>query len=306
MKNITVVGAGVMGCIYGGPLSEKYNVTLVDVYKPHIDAINKDGLELSDPDGTLHIYKNTVATDDTTLCSAADLVILLCKGYQTADALAKNKTLIGPNTIVLSLQNGYGNADEIVKFVPEEQIVLGTSSHGGIMNGPGKVFHAGTGLTQLGCLTKDQTSAERVKEAFENAGIEEIVLVPNVKRLVWHKLFVNCAINPVAGLIDDTNSTVSENHFSKKAAHAIVSEAVRIANATGMDFDFEEEFEYVMTVSRETAQVRCSMLADVTNKRKTEVDRMNGAIVNEAKKVGLEAPINELMTNLIHAKELLY
>lgn len=303
---IAVIGAGVMGCIYGGPLSRENDVLLVDVYKPHIDALNKNGLELSDPDSTIHLYKNVVATDDTSEYSAVDIVIILCKGYQTADALKKNKSLIGPNTIVLSLQNGYGNADEIAKYVPEEQIVLGTSSHGGIMRAPGKVYHAGTGITQLGCLSKSQTSAEIVKAVFEAAGIENVVLVADVKRLVWHKLFVNCAINPVAALIDDTNITAYQNTYANTAAQKIVYEAVQVANATGMSFDYQEEFNYVMTVSKETAQVRCSMLADVSNKRKTEVDRINGAIVAEAKKVGMEAPINELLTNLIHAKELLY
>ena len=303
---IAVIGAGVMGCIYGGPLSVNNEMLLVDVYKPHIDAINNDGLRIKELDGSINVYGNPRATDDTSKESPADIVILLCKGYQTASALGSNKRLIGENTVVLSLQNGYGNADEIMKFVPQEQIVLGTSSHGGIMEGPGKVFHSGTGVTQLGCLTESQRSAEMIASVLESAGIKEVVLVPNVKRLVWHKLFVNCAINPIGALPNDTNQTVLNNEFSNAAARKIVAEAVEVANAAGMDFDFNEEFEYVLTVSKETANVRCSMLADVTNKRKTEVDRINGAIVSEAAKLGMRAPLNELMTELIHAKELTY
>ena len=87
------------------------------------------------------------ATMDTAGYPAQDLVVLLTKGYQSADALTANKSLIGPETIVLSLQNGYGNSDEIVKFVPEEQIVLGTSGGGAIVAGPGHILHKGQGPT---------------------------------------------------------------------------------------------------------------------------------------------------------------
>lgn len=303
---IAVVGAGVMGCIYGGPLSVDNDVLLVDVVRAHIDAINENGLELQDADGTLHVYKRARATDNTELCQPVDLLILLCKGYQTESALSANRALIGPNTIILSLQNGYGNADEIVKFVPEGQIVLGTSAHGGIMERPGHVFHAGKGPTHLGCLTVDQSKAELAAKLFTDAGIEDVELTPNVKELVWSKLFVNCGINPVTALLDDTNQCVANNEFARRAAAALVKEAVDVANAAGMSFDYDAVFENVITVALGTGPNRSSMLADVSNKRRTEVDRINGAIVAEARKLGREAPANETVTSLIHAKEQLY
>ena len=79
-----------------------------------------------------------------------------------------------------------------------------------------------------------------------------------------------------------------------------------VAHAVGMNFDFDKEFENVMHVASVTGENICSMLADVRNKRRTEVDRINGAAVSEGAKVGVAAPLNELITNLIHAKELLY
>ena len=303
---IAVVGAGVMGCIYGGPLSEKNDVLLVDVVRPHIDAINERGLELQDPDGTLHVYKRPKATDNTAGETPAELLILLCKGYQTETALKTNSALIGPDTVVLSLQNGYGNADEIAKFVPEEQIVLGTSAHGGIMERPGHVFHAGKGPTHLGCLTQNQEKAEMAAKLFTAAGIEDVVLTPNVKELVWSKLFVNCGINPVTALLNDTNQCVANNPFARRTSELIVAEAVSVAKAAGMSFDYDEVFENVITVALGTGPNRSSMLADVSNKRRTEVDRINGAKVAEAKRLGVSAPVNEAMTQLIHAKEQLY
>lgn len=303
---VAVVGAGVMGCIYGGPLSEKNDVLLVDVVKAHIDAINTHGLELQDPDGTLHVYHNPRATDNTENEQPVDLLILLCKGYQTADALGKNRALIGPDTTILTLQNGYGNADEIMKFVPAEQIVLGTSAHGGIMERPGHVFHAGKGATHLGCLTESQEKAEMAAKLISEAGIEQVELTPNVKELVWSKLFVNVGINPITALLDDTNQCIANNPKARAASYQLVSEAVEIANASGMSFKLDEVFDNVITVALGTGPNRSSMLADVSHKRRTEIDSINGAITAEAKKLGMAAPLNELITNLIHAKELLY
>ena len=117
-----ILGAGAMGCMYGMYLSRQNEVLLVDVVQAHVDAINENGLEFTHLDGETEFVKRLSATTDTTGCEAKDLVILLTKGYQSGEALEKNASLIGPNTIVCSLQNGYGNADDIVKYVPEEQI----------------------------------------------------------------------------------------------------------------------------------------------------------------------------------------
>lgn len=303
---IAVIGAGAMGCIYGTYLSKHNEVLLVDVVKAHVDAINERGLEFVHLDGKTEIYKNMKATMDTTGYPAADLVILLTKGYQSADALKANKSLIGKDTIVLSLQNGYGNADEIVKFVPEAQIVLGTSAGGAIVAGPGHVLHKGQGPTHVGCLTKDQSKAEIVAKAMIECGVPNVEISPDVKELVWSKLFVNIGINPICALLNDTNQCIANNEYANKVSYAAVREAVDVANATGMNFNFEDVFKNVVAVALETGGNRASMLADVSNKRRTEVDRINGAAVSEGAKVGMKAPLNEMLTNLIHAKEQTY
>ena len=303
---VAIIGAGAMGCIYGTYLSRHNEVLLVDVVKAHVDAINERGLEFVHLDGTTEIFKNMKATMDTAGYPAADIVVLLTKGYQSADALAANKSLIGPKTTVLPLQNGYGNSDEIVKFVPEEQIVLGTSGGGAIVAGPGHILHKGQGPTHVGCMTKDQSKAEIVAKLLREGGVPNVELTPDVKELVWSKVFVNVGINAICALMDDTNQCIANNEFARKASYALVQEAVGVVNAAGMHFNFEDVFKNVIDIALETGGNRASMLADVTNKRLTEVDRINGAIVSEGAKAGVAAPLNALMTNLIHAKEKLY
>lgn len=303
---IAIIGAGAMGCIYATYLCKHNDVLLIDVVKEHVDAINEKGLVFEHLDGHEETYRNLRATMDTTGETPAELVILLTKGYQSAQALEANKSLIGADTTVLSLQNGYGNADEIVKYVPEEQIVLGTSGGGAIVAGPGHVLHRGQGGTHIGGMGRDQSRAEMVKRLMDEGGVPEVELVPNVLELVWSKLFVNIGINAICALMDDLNKTVVINEFAHKASYALVKEAVDVANAVGMSFDFEKEFKNVMDIAMVTGENVCSMLADVRHKRRTEVDRINGAAVSEGAKAGVAAPLNELITNLIHAKELLY
>ncbi len=303
---IAIIGAGAMGCIYGTYLCKNNDVLLVDVYKEHIDAINEKGLEFVHLDGTTEIYRNMKATTDTSACSEAELVILVTKGYQTADALSANKSLIGSSTIILSLQNGYGNGDEIAKFVAEEQIVLGTSGGGAIVAGPGLVLHKGQGPTHMGSVTKNQKNAETVAKLMQESGVPKVELTADVKELVWSKLFVNIGINAICALLDDTNKCIAENEYANSVSRMLVKEAVEVVSAAGMDFDFDEVFKNVIDIALETGENRASMLADVTNRRRTEVDMINGAVVSEAAKVGMEAPLNALITNLIHAKERTY
>ena len=303
--NVAVIGAGAMGCIYGMYLSKNNEVLLIDVVQAHVDAINANGLEFTHLNGETKFY-NIKATTDASEYGTADLVILLTKGYQSADALQKNSNLIGKDTIVLSLQNGYGNADDIVKYVPYEQIVLGTSGGGAIVQGPGKILHTGQGPTHLGCITESQKNAEIVAKLMTDADIPGIELTPNVKELIWSKVFVNIGINAICALAGLHNHNIADVEFCKNASYALVKEAVDIANATGMNFDFEKEFQNVLDIALVTGPNICSMWADVRNKRRTEVDRINGAAVSEGAKVGMEAPLNQLIVNLIHARETAY
>lgn len=303
---IAVIGAGAMGCLYGMFLSRKNDVLLVDVMQAHVDAINANGLEFTHLDGSVEFIKNVRAATDTSDCSPVDLVILLTKGYQSAQALEKNAKLIGPDTIVFSLQNGYGNSDDIVKYVPESQIILGTSGAGAIVQGPGRIKHAGQGPTCMGCMTADQSKAEMIAQVMTDCGIPNVELTPNVKELIWNKLFVNVGVNAISAITGQRNQYIANNTKSREAAAMLVREAVDVANASGLNFEYDAVFQHVLDIALVTGDNIASMLADVTNKRRTEVDRINGAIVSEAAKLGMKAPLNELITNLIHAKELAY
>lgn len=298
---ISIIGSGAMGSLYGGYLSQKNEVYLLDVWEEHINAINSKGLTIDESDSSRKVFTPKAFTRAEDI-GVSDLVIVFVKSIMTEAAMEANKALIGKETIVMTLQNGYGNGEDIMKFVPKEQIIIGTTGHGCTMKGPGHIFHAGQGPTHIGAMGGDQGSALKVAKVLEECGFETHVS-DEVFRLVWSKLFVNIGINPVTALLDAVNSCIVDNPYANKVARCLVEEAVAVANADGMSFDVDEVFENVCTVARKTGANRSSMLQDVTRRSRTEVMKINGAIVKKAKELGMEVPYNTMITDMICALE---
>ncbi|MGI6703571.1 MAG: ketopantoate reductase family protein [Clostridia bacterium] len=298
---ISVIGSGAMGSLYGGYLSQKNEVYLLDVWEEHINTINNKGLIIDENDGSSSIFTPRAFTKAEDI-GVVDLAIVFVKSIMTEAAMEANKALIGKDTIVMTLQNGYGNGDDIMKFVPKEQVIIGTTGHGCTIKGPGHIFHAGQGPTHIGAMGGGQGNALKVAKILEECGFETDVS-DEVFRLVWSKLFVNVGINAVTSLLGDVNSCIVENPYANAAARNLVAEAVVVANADGMRFEIEKEFENVCTVARRTGANHSSMLQDVINRRRTEILKINGAIVKKAKELGVEAPYNTIITDMICALE---
>lgn len=301
---IAILGAGAMGSMYGGYLSKNNEVSMVDVWKDHVDAINAKGLIIDEPDGTsVVVHPKAYATADAV--GVVDLVVVFVKSIQTLDALKNNMALIGPKTMVLSLQNGYGNAEDMMEYVEKKRVIVGTTSHGCTIKGPGHVFHAGKGPTHIGAMDTDQTHAHEVAQVLEQAGFEADVS-DNVLQLVWGKLFINVGINAVCTLLQTTNIAISDNPSAKEIARGLVYEAVAVANATGQQFDAETVFQDTCEIAVKTGSNHCSMLADYEKKRQTEIMKMNGIVAKKADELQVDAPLNRQITQLICALEHTY
>ena len=159
---IGLLGCGAMGSLYGGYLSKVHEVYVCDVWKEHIEAIRAHGIRLDEPEGETAVFTPKFATTDPSEIGPVDLLIVFVKYMLLEDALRNAKSMIGENTIVLSLQNGIGNYDEIAKVVPEEQICCGTTAHGCTFLEPGHVRHTGRGVTNVGTLKGPFSNAEKV------------------------------------------------------------------------------------------------------------------------------------------------
>lgn len=302
---IALIGCGAMGSLYGGYLSRAHEVTVCDVSQALIDAINANGILMDEPGGETAVFKPAHATTDSSTVGVQDLVITFVNYKFLESALTQARGMIGPNTVVMSLQNGMGNYDEIAKVVPEEQICCGTTAHGCTALEPGHVRHTGVGITAMGTIKGSHADAERIAEALREAGFETVVK-DNVMEVIWHKLFANIAINAVTALLEQPNAVVAENEYAHVLAENLVREAVTVANATGCAFDVDAELKSAFDVALATGTNRSSMLQCVDTKRPTEIAIINGAVSRIGWEIGLATPYNDVIVKLMEAKTSLY
>lgn len=299
---IAIVGAGAMGSLYGGLLANSNNeVYLIDIWEEHVNKINEEGLTIIEVDG--ETYARPKALTNSEKIGPVDLVIIFVKSIYTKDAIKSNFSIINEKTVILSLQNGYGNAEDIAAYANRENVIIGTTSHGATMIEPGKIRHAGLGPTYIGKLTgAADVSTTKVRQMLQEAGFETIIS-ENVMELVWSKLLVNVGINAITAILGIKNGQLLDWKETKELVALAVTEAVQVAKGLELNFDEEETIENVMRVAKNTTENRSSMLQDVTNKRKTEIDKINGAIVKEGAKLGINTPVNLVVTNLIKVME---
>ncbi|MCF6463148.1 ketopantoate reductase family protein [Clostridium sp. Cult1] len=299
---IAIIGSGAMGSLYGGYLSKGDNeVYLVDIWEEHINRINDKGLIIVEDN--IELMTKPRGITDSKGIGPVDLVIVFVKSTHTKNAIENNLSIIGPRTMVLSLQNGYGNADGIGQYVPENNIILGTTSHGATMIQPGKIRHAGKGKTYIGKLIGiNDENVTIIRNVLNEAGFETIIS-DNVMELVWSKLLVNVGINALTAILEIRNGKLLKWEESKELLTLAVSEGVKVANGLGLDFSKEEVISSVINVAKTTGENKSSMLQDILNGRKTEIEKINGAIVKEGEKLGLDTPVNRVLMDMIKVKE---
>lgn len=301
---IAIVGAGAMGALFGGLLAENGNeVWLLDVWEAHVRAVNDSGLQV-ERDG--HLRRIDVpATSDPADAAPVDLAIIFVKATQTQAAAQTAKTLMHPDSRVLTLQNGLGNADVLAEIVEPARIVAGTTAHGATVLGPGKIRHAGAGPTTIGMWHADDAQpARRIAAAFTAAGIETTVAA-DIRPVIWDKLVVNVGINAITALTGIKNGQLLDLAATRDLCRAAVHEAVAVARALGIEVRGDAA-GHVLQIARATAANRSSMGQDVDSRRRTEIDAINGAVVREARRNGLPAPVNQALTALIETLQAHY
>ncbi len=297
---IAIIGAGAMGCLYGAKLSAsgENSVYLLDVWQEHVDEINMHGLQMEEADSMI-TYEHVKASSDAEAVGVVDLAIIFVKSTLTKIATESNKAVFGPNTVALTLQNGLGNIDLISQVIGEENIIAGTTAHGATMLGPGKMRHAGSGKTIIGEISGETT--DRIKyiaDTLNMVGLETEIS-HNVLGLVWDKLMVNVGINALTGITKLHNGELLNFTALEELLEKAVSEAKAVAEAKGIKLGYADPVQHTKDVCVATAANKSSMLQDVLNQKKTEIDMINGAIVREGKTLGIETPVNLVLTNLI-------
>lgn len=297
---IAILGSGAMGCLYGGFLAEsgENQVTLIDIWKDHIEAINSRGLIIETPEGE-RVIKNLRGLVTATNADIMDLVIIFVKAIVTQEAMSQALNLIGPGAMVLTLQNGLGNVEKLCRLVEASQVVAGITSFGSFLNGPGRVQLRGRGETIIGELNGDRTERlENLKAVFDRSNLPTRITT-NVIGGIWTKLIVNIGVNALATVLRCNNGRLLETAEAEQIVAALVDEAAQVARAKGILLETDDPLGHTKSVIRNTGQNICSMLQDVLAERPTEIKVLNAAIVAAGHELGIPTPVNQVFSNLV-------
>lgn len=298
---IAVLGGGAMGALYGGYLSRKNDVIIVDVNATLIDKVKADGLKIIEPDGSSAMYHPAIMGNTKSL-SPVDLVIVFVKAMFSESALENNRTLISSDTYLMTLQNGSGHEDVLKHFADDAHVIIGTTQHNSAVVGLGEIRHGGSGMTHIGGLTGDTARLQPVADAFTACGLEADC-VQNVQKLIWQKMFTNVSASVLTGILQVPLGYIAQNASAWAVCEALIREAVAVAAGEGLDFDAEQKIAEVRAVCEKSPNGLTSIYADLRDGRRSEVDTISGSVVRTSERNSVPAPTHRAMVNLVHAME---
>ena len=303
---IVIVGPGAIGCLIAAFLSrvKQAEVWLLDKDLARARRINKSGVFVQGINGKLKArVKITACASQIKFC---DLIIFCVKSYAAESALKTVKPLLNRNVCLLSLQNGLGNVEIISKISGNTNVWAGVIFLGATLLSEANVRYAGAGKIIIGKKDGKITRRMRVlRDVFKNAGFE-ISLSKKIDAWIWHKLIINIGINALSAITSLKNGDLLKYSEVRQILDLSVREAVCVAEKMGIKLIYKNMRKKTEAVCDFTAENISSMLQDVLNRKKTEIDSLNGAIVRKAEEIGIDTPVNRVLTNLIKIKQLCY
>jgi len=327
LLKIGFIGAGSIGSMFGGYLASIHTdenplEIIFFCRKNHKDAINRNGLEL------ITANKNVLLTNIKAYENAEefievygidniyqfDYLFLATKAYEIERAMTQYKMLIDASSWLVILQNGLGNEEVVKKNCDENKVIRIVTSHGALMDKPGKVCHTGLGFTKIGFafLKPLNNNKDVYDQAYEklvllktllDAGGIKTEIVDDIIRCSWEKAFVNIGINAIGALTRLTNGELLENEDLKRYMGIAVKEALEVAKLKEVTLPERDYIDLMYSVAEKTYNNKNSMLQDFLKDKPTEIDFLNGKIVEFANEIDREVPINELLTFLIKGLE---
>lgn len=296
-----IIGAGNMGCVYGGNLARTgQQVTLVDVWQEHVDAIRESGLRMEGLTGSF--TAPVQATTDVREVSPADAVLICVNAYATSHAACSAKAVIKPDGYCLTLQNGVGNIEILADVLGPHRVLAGLSFQSGDLQGPGQVRHTNNGPTYLGELDRSRTQRlMRLSDIFSRAGMNP-VLVDDVIVTIWSKFVHNCGINAICALTGLVPGNISEVPELDEFQTRIIEEAAALVRAKGITLPDADPVQVIKDYCAHKFH-RPSMLQHLERGRRTEIDALNGYVARESAELGFAAPYNDALTRLMKGRQ---
>lgn len=321
--DILIVGTGALGTLFATRLiASGQRVTMLGIWKDGLDALCQDGARLVGADGFEQNYA-VYATDDPAECLGVKYAIVLVKSWQTERAARQLAKCLAEDGLAITLQNGIGNREILMKYLDDSfttentekkkrknsvvsvnsvvkknpsRVALGTTTTGATLLGPGLVKAGGEGIISI----EAHPALGPIEEALKSANFN-VEIVQDAQSLVWGKLVINAAINPLTALLRMPNGELLKRPAARALMHALAKEAAAVASAEKVKLPFSDPVAAVEDVARKTAANHSSMLQDVVRGAPTEIDAICGAVTRTGRQHHIPTPINEACWQLIQA-----
>lgn len=300
---IAIIGAGAMGCLFGGKLSKEADVCLYDVNKENMNVIKERGLVMTQGDREYTVYPR--ATSDPEEIGIVDVAIFFTKYVYMESAVQDALHCIGPDTLAVSLQNGIGAVDVIRRNVDDSQVAYGLTAYTSDMKGPGHIemtTHEQVGTYFWPVSGEISQKAKMLEKVMNKAGFYTEI-TKDVDKMIWKKLMINCSENVLASILRLAVGQLIETPSSMELIRSIIGEISAVASAKGIEITPEEGENYVLEVSQAVKEHLPSMALDVKNRRKTEIAVLNEAVEAEGKALRIDTPVISATARLIRALE---
>ncbi len=297
MTDILIVGSGAMALLFGARLAASdHNVTLLGTWREGIQAINKFGIRIAGDQNRDGFLARGVM--DLSIIPPVKQALFLVKSWQTERAAKQLAQVLDPEGIVLTLQNGLGNLEVLREILGDRRAAQGVATYGATLIGPGVVRPGGEGIISI----QTRPELDPLIQSLKQSGFS-IQEVEDLSKLVWSKLIINVAINPLTALLNVKNGQLLDNKSSKELMSLAAREAGDVARALGIELGYEDPVSAAEAVAEATAENISSMLQDIRRGAPTEIEALCGAVVRVGRSVNMKTPVNEILSLLIQARE---
>ena len=291
---VAVVGAGAVGCYYGGLLLRAgHDVTFIG-RQPHVDAINAHGLLLDTK--TFNSRLPAKAATDTTALPSPDLVLVCVKSADTEQAGRSLSGRLRPDTSVLSLQNGVDNAPRLAAVIGHAVLPV-VVYVGSEMAGPGHVRHHGGGDLAIGA----SAASEALAQTLEAAGIRTTIS-DDIDVTLWSKLIINCAFNALSAVADISYGPMLEVAGTRDVVTRAVQEATMVARACGVSIG-DDLLAHILNIPSMMPNQKSSTAQDLARGKPSEIDFLNGYVVRKGAELGIATPTNHVLQLMVKLAE---
>lgn len=294
---VTIIGSGALGSLFAAFMQPQTAIGMLTHWPDQMDAIRSAGLTCLHVDGSSSTHAFPV-TNDLRGLAPVQFALVLVKSFQTARAAFELAPIMAADGIAVTLQNGLGNFEILEAALGHGRVAQGITAQGATMIGPGKVRHAGHGMTTIATISGKQEQLEDFVSLLNHAGLPA-QMSDNVSSLQWGKLAVNAGINPLTALLRVRNGFLAENEAARQIMCAAAEECAAVASQLGISLPYEDAGAQVIEVAETTASNQSSMLQDVLRGAPTEIDAISGAVASYGRQVDVPTPLNDELWRLV-------